>query len=110
MTHSSFVDAVRQLAVGHESCVTEDDGTLHLDREEVCNRCHIEPIDDETGFVCLSFRTTSWQWNGEHTDLHDTISVLLAACLRTRPLAFSATLWDVTTHALRGNSIVQERD
>ncbi len=35
----------------------------------------------------LTVRTTSWEFNGERTDLHDLFSVLWAAALRTREFA-----------------------
>jgi len=49
----------------------------------------IEPItpDLEGALVYLSVRTTSWEYDGERTDLHDVLSLLWAAALRVHEVA-----------------------
>lgn len=50
----------------------------------------------ETGvFAYLYFRTTSWDWDGERTDLNDLLSVLPAIFLRIGPPFISSVLYDV---------------
>jgi len=59
-----------------------------------------EPLDEDTAFVNLCCRTTSRDLPGERTDGPDIYSVLLAAHLRTCPLGYSSTLWDVRNPAV----------
>jgi hypothetical protein len=91
---------LRALATKHNWDIGEADGTLHLGRDKLSTRFHVQQLDDETGFVYLSCRTTSWELPGERTDMHDIFSVLLAAYLRTRRENYSATLWDVSNPAV----------
>lgn len=50
----------------------------------------------ETGvFAYAYFRTTSWDWDGERTDLNDLLSVLPAISLRIEPPFISSLLYDV---------------
>ena len=42
-------------------------------------------LTDPTGY--LSVRTTSWEWDGERTDLHDVLSILWGVSLRVRDAA-----------------------
>jgi len=50
----------------------------------------------ETGvFVYLYFRTTSWDWDGERTDLNDLLSVLPAAFFRLVRPFMSCVLYDI---------------
>jgi hypothetical protein len=46
----------------------------------------IDMISDNTSDaeLYLTVRTTSWEFNGERTDLHDLFSLLWAAALRAR--------------------------
>jgi len=46
-------------------------------------------------FIYLYFRTTSWDWDGERTDLNDVLSVLPAVFLRIGPPYTSCMLYDV---------------
>jgi hypothetical protein len=55
-------------------------------------------------FVYLYVRTTSWDFEGERTDLHDALSVALACMLRILPSGVSCRIWDV------GNPAVQVPD
>ena len=50
---------------------------------------HVEPLtpDLETSLLYLLLRTTSWEWDGERTDIHDVFSLLWAASLRVREIA-----------------------
>jgi hypothetical protein len=51
-------------------------------------------IDGNDAFVYLFIRTTSFDFDGERTDLHDCFSALLAASLRSTGSG-SCSLWDV---------------
>ncbi len=46
-------------------------------------------------FVCLYVRTTSWDFEGERTDLHDALSVLVCSFLRFLASGVSCQIWDV---------------
>jgi hypothetical protein len=46
-------------------------------------------------FIYLYFRTTSWDWDGERTDLNDVLSVLPAVFLRIGAPYASCMLYDI---------------
>lgn len=50
-------------------------------------------IDEQDVFVYLSARTTSWDFDGERTDINDALSFFVAVILRT--LDISCALWDI---------------
>ncbi len=56
---------------------------------------HFEIQKDNTAFIYFYIRTTSWDFGGERTDLHDCLSTLLAAHLRLSPIHASCSFWDV---------------
>lgn len=50
------------------------------------NASYVGPnANDLSGY--FSLRTTSWEWDGERTDLHDLLSILWALSLRARDVA-----------------------
>ncbi len=53
----------------------------------------------ETGGILgfFSVRTTSWEFSGERTDLHDVLSLLLAANLRVRDIVSAGLLTEVNS-------------
>jgi len=50
---------------------------------------------DSGVFIYLYFRTTSWDWDGERTDLNDVLSILPAVFLRVGPPNTSCMLYDI---------------
>jgi hypothetical protein len=52
-----------------------------------------QPTTRDTAFVSLYFRTSSWDFDGDRTDWHDIVSVLLACYLRS-VASLSCRLWD----------------
>jgi len=63
-------------------------------------RAVIEPLNEDTAFVYFVCRTTSWDWPGERTDLHDVIAVL-TACFASSRGQFSFFLQEVENPAVR---------
>jgi hypothetical protein len=59
-----------------------------------------ERISDDTLFLYLYCRTTSWDLPGERTDANDLHSLLLSAYLRCRSEPYSSALWDVFNPAV----------
>lgn len=71
---------------------TED----HFIVSRPCSRLKFSLEFTESGvFVYLYFRTTSWDWDGERTDLNDVLSVLPAILLRIGPPYASCLLYDI---------------
>jgi hypothetical protein len=56
---------------------------------------YFEDVGEKGVFVYASVRTTSWEFEGERTDLHDSLSVGLASFLRIVKPRVSSFLWDV---------------
>jgi len=63
------------------------------DSQSVVIPC-FEQISPDTAFAFLSVRTTSYDFEGERTDLHDVISEFVAVFLRVFG-GMSCSLWDV---------------
>jgi len=62
---------------------------------------HLTFTDSDRAFAYINCRTTSWHFDGERTDLHEVLSVLLAAFLQTlTPSRYSCRLWDVFNPAV----------
>ncbi|MGP3967388.1 restriction endonuclease [Streptomyces sp. 6N223] len=57
-------------------------------------------VDDQTIFAAFYLRTTSWEWPGERSDLHDAFSVIAASHLAEKGIA-SCALLDVPHPAAR---------
>jgi hypothetical protein len=66
---------------------------------------HEENMSNIWGYV----RTTSWDFEGERTDLHEAISIILAAFFRTLP-CISCSLWVVPHPAIDIKSEIYARD
>lgn len=58
------------------------------------------PNDKNIAFTYVYVRTTSWDFEGERTDLHDAFSMLLAIFLRACFRKVSCTLWDIRNPAV----------
>ncbi|GGY43642.1 restriction endonuclease [Streptomyces djakartensis] len=54
----------------------------------------LQRITDEVVYAAIYLRTTSWEWNGERSDLHDAFSTIIAAYFAVNEVA-SCGLHDV---------------
>jgi hypothetical protein len=54
-----------------------------------------DQVGTDSIFVYLFIRTTSWDFEGERTDLHDALSVLVCSFLRCLPNGVSSRIWDI---------------
>ena len=52
------------------------------------------PGDQQRVFVYATVRTTSWDFDGERTDLHDVLGTLFATFLRIGPPRISSQVWN----------------
>jgi len=59
-----------------------------------------DQVDENCVFVYLYVRTTSWDFEGERTDLHDALSVLVCSFLRFLTNGVSCQIWDVSHPAV----------
>src|SRR5205085_10637605 len=80
----------------YEPSLYTDSGRTHikLERHGSPIITHFEIQTDNTAFIYFYIRTTSWDFDGERTDLHDCLSTLLAALLRLSPVPASCSFWD----------------
>lgn len=53
-----------------------------------------------SGYIYLYVQTTSWEFEGERTDLHDAASILVSTFLRFLPTGISCRIWDVKNPAV----------
>jgi len=97
---NSILEAVRKVATEKQMSIRGNDQELHLSQKFLHTMINFEKIDDDSAFIYLAHRTSSWELPGERTDVHDLFSVLLAVYLRLNPIAFSSVLWDVFNPAI----------
>jgi hypothetical protein len=71
-----------QAAIADQPLVLEkkrEGARLHAEGHTVL--AHVDFLSPEEGFLHFGYRTTSWEFAGERTDLHDVVPVVLAAIL-----------------------------
>jgi hypothetical protein len=73
---------------------------ISLERRGLPVLISCDKVGKHSAFVSLYIRTTSWEFEGERTDLHDIFSVLLCCFLRVNPNGISCRIWDVPNPAM----------
>jgi hypothetical protein len=63
-------------------------------------KLHIEKVDDSVFYAAFYMRTSSWEWAGERSDLHDAFSLVAASFLAESGIG-SCALMDVPHPAIR---------
>ncbi|MEY9486267.1 hypothetical protein RKD26_002061 [Streptomyces calvus] len=63
-------------------------------------KLHIEKVDDSSFYAAFYMRTSSWEWSGERSDLHDAFSLVAASFLAESSMV-SCALMDVPHPAMR---------
>jgi hypothetical protein len=66
---------------------------------------HVDLHSTDTAEIYIFVRTTSWDFPGDRTDLHESLSVLLAYYLRTRSPFISSTILDVRNGFCRATEV-----
>lgn len=95
MEKSQFEIAVRQVAEKLKIGVNSiDDSHLLFSKENSRLKFSLEFIESGI-FAYIYFRSTSWDWDGERTDVNDMFSVLPALLLRVAPPYTSCLLYDL---------------
>jgi Restriction endonuclease len=95
MLKSEFKEAVQKIA-DELRLASRDVHENHLviAREHSRLTCSVQ-LTETGAFIYLYFRTTSWDWDGERTDLNDLLSVLPAAFFRLVRPFISCVLYDI---------------
>jgi hypothetical protein len=101
MTNSqaTAVTLIEQLAENlnyiASSGIDEHGWYVKLERQDSRMITRFDIQHDSSAFISFFVRTTSWDVDGERTDLHDCLSTLFAAFLRVAPRPVSCSYWDV---------------
>jgi hypothetical protein len=73
---------------------------VKLERQDSRIITRFDLQQDSSVFISFYVRTTSWDFDGERTDLHDCLSTLFAAFLRLSTSPLSCSYWDVPHPAI----------
>lgn len=86
---------------GYRPTLSEDPALLILRRDGSTLQVHLELTGADTAFAYLLVRTSSWDFPGDRTDLHEALSFLLAFFLRTATPGSSCSLLDIRETLMR---------
>jgi hypothetical protein len=85
---------------GYKIPLRGDPSHLSLQRQGFPISISCDRVGDTNAFVSLYIRTTSWEFDGERTDIHDIISVLVCCFLRAFSDGISCRIWDMENPAV----------
>lgn len=86
--------------LGYSAVMNPADGIVSVERPNLPFTVKCLPIASKTLSVYISVRTTSWDFEGERTDVHDIWSITLAVFLRHLTPHISSAIIDVINPAV----------